>query len=124
MSENRKPILCLDFDGVIHSYTSAWKGADVIPDPPVPGVFEFILAASEVFEVHVFSSRSSLPGGIGAMQRWFLEWGDQHPLSVVHFPTSKPPSFVGIDDRVLTFTGTWPTIRELVEFKPWNKRSV
>jgi hypothetical protein len=30
-----KPILCLDFDGVIHSYSSGWKGADVIPDPPV-----------------------------------------------------------------------------------------
>ena len=29
-----KPILCLDFDGVVHSYTSGWKGADVIPDPP------------------------------------------------------------------------------------------
>lgn len=33
----RKPILCLDFDGVIHSYSSGWKGADVIPDPPVAG---------------------------------------------------------------------------------------
>jgi hypothetical protein len=33
----RKPILCLDFDGVLHSYTSGWKGAAVIPDPPVPG---------------------------------------------------------------------------------------
>ena len=27
-----KPILCLDFDGVIHRYDSGWKGADVIPD--------------------------------------------------------------------------------------------
>jgi hypothetical protein len=26
-----KPILCLDFDGVLHSYSSGWKGADVIP---------------------------------------------------------------------------------------------
>lgn len=32
------PILCLDFDGVCHSYTSGWKGAAVIPDPAVPGL--------------------------------------------------------------------------------------
>lgn len=33
-------ILSIDFDGVIHSYTSRWKGVDVIPDMPVPGAFE------------------------------------------------------------------------------------
>ena len=33
----KKPIVVLDFDGVIHSYKSGWKGADVIPDEPVPG---------------------------------------------------------------------------------------
>jgi hypothetical protein len=27
-----KPILCLDFDGTIHSYISGWQGADVIPE--------------------------------------------------------------------------------------------
>ncbi len=42
-----KPILCLDFDGVIHSYTSGWKGADVIPDPPVEGAMQFIWDATE-----------------------------------------------------------------------------
>ncbi len=32
-----KPILCVDFDGVVHSYTSGWKGETVIPYPPVNG---------------------------------------------------------------------------------------
>lgn len=37
-----KQTVVFDFDGVIHSYTSGWKGATVIPDPPVPGIKEAI----------------------------------------------------------------------------------
>jgi hypothetical protein len=70
MSKPFKPILCLDFDGVIHSYTSGWKGAAVIPDPPVLGALEFIVTALERFEVHILSSRSHQWGGRRAMKRW------------------------------------------------------
>ena len=126
----RKPILCLDFDGVLHSYTSGWKGADVIPDPPVDGAIQFILEALLAFDVAIFSSRSGQPGGIEAMRAWLREHGGscwhESPggpgLEDVKFPTEKPAAFVGIDDRVLTFTGEWPTIADLRAFKPWNKR--
>lgn len=65
-----KPILVLDFDGVIHSYTSGWKGAAVIPDPIVPGFFQFLLDAQQHFDVHVLSSRSHQEGGIPAMMEY------------------------------------------------------
>ena len=65
-----KPILCLDFDGVIHSYTSGWKGARNIPDPPVPGALDFILAAQAQFTVAILSSRSHQWGGRRAMRLW------------------------------------------------------
>ena len=65
-----KPILCLDFDGVIHSYTSGWKGARIILDPPVPGALDFILAAQAQFTVAILSSRSHQWGGRRAMKRW------------------------------------------------------
>jgi hypothetical protein len=68
-----KPILVLDFDGVIHSYTSGWKGAAVIPDPPVPGALEFIVGALDRFEVHILSSRSHQRGGRNAMKRWLRD---------------------------------------------------
>jgi hypothetical protein len=65
-----KPILCLDFDGVIHSYSSGWKGARAIPDDPVPGALEFIIGAMDHFEVHIFSSRSNYLFGRRAMKQW------------------------------------------------------
>ena len=68
-----KPILCLDFDGVIHSYASGWKGAAVIPDPPVPGALEFIVGALAKFDVAVLSSRSHQWGGRGAMKNWLRD---------------------------------------------------
>jgi len=124
MSLMSNPILCLDFDGTIHSYESGWQGAGVIPDQPVAGTFDFIREASSDFDVHVYSARSGLPGGIDAMKTWFIKhgWpedkcGDPIDLS---FPTSKPPAHVSIDDRAMTFTGTWPSIQTLTDFRPWN----
>jgi len=127
-----KPILCLDFDGVCHSYTSGWKGANVIPDPPVPGLFEFLEEASEFFDIQIFSSRSHQLCGVEAMEEWFrrerkrwLERGGQgKDVLPISFPYKKPPAFVSLDDRALCFEGTWPDVEFLRAFKPWNRRSV
>ena len=73
-----KPILCLDFDGVIHSYTSGWGGAGQVSDPPVEGAVDFIISAMEHFEIHIFSSRSNQEGGIRAMQMWLRNQFYEH----------------------------------------------
>lgn len=114
-----KSILMLDFDGVCHSYTSGWKGADNIPDPPVEGLFEFLASAKEKFQVAIFSSRSLQEGGIEAMQDWFREHGGDEAVDGLLFPQEKPPAHVGLDDRVLTFTGEWPDVGELEQFTSW-----
>lgn len=119
----RKPILCLDFDGVCHMYTSGWKGAGVIPDDPVPGVFDFIRSVCEDFEIAIFSSRSTQAGGIDAMYAWF----EKHSPGItgeLTFPIEKPPAFIGIDDRVLTFTGAWPTLAAIKAFKTWTSKGM
>lgn len=118
-----KPILSLDFDGVCHSYTSGWQGADVINDPPVDGLFEFLEEMNEEFAIFIFSTRSQEEGGIEAMKDWFVEHAsDSDILDMLVFPTEKPPAKVGLDDRVLTFTGDWPDVDDLVDFEPWTEK--
>lgn len=125
-----KPILCLDFDGVCNSYKSGWKGAAIIPDDAVPGLFEFLEQAASHFDVQVFSSRSHQAGGIEAMQFWFYEqrkkWrangGQGVEIIEISFPKEKPSAFISIDDRAITFTGEWPDIEMLKAFRPWHKR--
>lgn len=127
-----KPILCLDFDGVIHSYSSGWKGADVVSDPPVPGAIAFLREAVKHFTVAIFSSRSNQPGGLEAMAQYIGQHvhaerlSDHEDLawaSAIQWPKEKPPALVTIDDRAITFDGTWPSMATLAAFKPWNKRA-
>lgn len=73
-----KPILCLDFDGVLHSYTSGWQGALVIPDPPTPGAIDFLVVASTHFRVAIFSSRTAYWFGRWAMKRAIRRWAEKH----------------------------------------------
>jgi len=134
-----KPTLILDFDGVIHSYTSGWQGIDVIPDPPVidhngvsaiAKLYEYI----EHFHVAIFSTRSETEAGIDAMREWLGKWDrlywEEHPLLphpqtalvfCVSFPRTKPPALVTIDDRAITFDGTFPDPEIILKFKPWDK---
>lgn len=130
-----RPILCLDFDGVIHSYGSGWKGVGVIPDPPVEGTAEFLIEATKLFRVAVFSSRSKSFAGRWAMRRYLREHFN-HPLTFspdhrydflyeeLELPWFKPSAAVSIDDRALTFTGNWSDFdpAALKRFQPWNKR--
>ena len=126
-----KPILCLDFDGVIHSYKSGWKGARNIPDPPVEGVFAFITECLvNGLDVVVHSSRARYWGGISAMRAYLKKhagnmWYDTPAgsgIENVRFVWWKPSAFITIDDRALTFNGKWPSNAELRTFKPWNKK--
>ncbi len=129
-TETRKLTLCLDFDGVLHAYTSGWQGPDVIPDGPVPGAMEWLADAAERYDVAVFSSRSHQENGIKAMQESLLIWLTaevgttlgQRAMSRLRFPTVKPSAHLSIDDRGFRFEGTFPGWEEIDNFKPWNRR--
>lgn len=125
----RKRILCLDFDGVVHSYVSGWKGARNISDPPTPGALDFMgeaLAAG--WDVVIHSSRARYFGGISAMRAWLRkhagnQWDTMGAsLCDVRFTRWKPPATVTIDDRALQFEGAWFNLKALESFKPHKVR--
>lgn len=121
-----KPILLLDFDGCIHSYKSGWQGADVIPDPPVPGIFKWIETALMYFEIHVYSARSTEESGRKAM----FEYVQKHTVGDLAarliFTDKKTRPFITIDDRCVRFDGDWSDPQfnpeRLLEFIPWYKQ--
>lgn len=71
-----KRLLRIDFDGVMHSYTSAWAGTRVICDPPVEGAFEWLRSVIDAeteegepaFGACIYSSRSKDPKAVDAMR--------------------------------------------------------
>lgn len=126
-----KQILCLDFDGVIHSYVSGWTGARNIPDDPMPGALEFIhesLIAG--WDVVIHSSRARHFGGISAMKTWLYRhaMADNRWYEVMGTPGIedarfcrwKPSATLTIDDRALQFRGEWPSNDAMRQFKPWK----
>ncbi len=120
----RKPILCIDFDGVIHNYSRGWQDG-VIYDNMTLGFTKWAIEAKEIFHLVIYSSRSKTPEGIAAMKEWFAnEWSDVEEIGVddLEFASEKPPAFLTIDDRALTFEGSWEELdpSNLINFKPWN----
>lgn len=113
--------LAVDFDGVIHSYVSGWQGSDVIPDPPIPGAFEFLAEATKHFEVMVLSARAENNEAVIAMNDWFTAHGLPDTVLEQIFITSvKPKAALYIDDRGYCFKGTFPSIDMIKNFKPWK----
>jgi len=145
-----KPILCLDFDGVIHDYREGWKDG-VIYGELTPGFLDWAHEAGKLFELVIYSSRCKDDEGIISMVWWIEDkarnegWqtanqfvSDEPTMRLLHakradvivfkFAHEKPPAFLTIDDRCVPFEGTWDRLglipEVLREFKPWmNKES-
>jgi hypothetical protein len=90
----------------------------------------FLLRAAQDFDVQIYSSRSKEPDGVEAMKMWFAVWDETLAQSVrgliednvIKFPTEKPAAFLTLDDRCICFAGQWPSMTDMLSFKPWNKK--
>lgn len=127
-----KPILAIDFDGVIHSYEKGWHGGGIYGHV-TEGFWEWAEQAVGCFRLVVFSSRSATDEGRLTMETWltdeFVKWCDRVdrvPALNLTFAVHKPPAFLTIDDRCIRFRGDWNawelTPDAMVHFKPWMRQ--
>lgn len=126
----KRGTIAVDFDGVIHSYSSKWTTPEEIPDPIVDGAIEFLLAALGAgCEVVIYSTRAATESGRDAIRQWLRReaGGAWWPtpagpgIESVKVSGEKPPAIVYLDDRAWRFDGTFPPIADLLAFKPWNR---
>lgn len=112
-----KQTVVIDFDGCVHSYTSGWKGIDVIPDPPVEGIREAIINIRKKYKVVIVSSRTSCPQGIIAVNKWL----EKYDIEVDDISDTKPPAIVYVDDRAIKFDGNSDSLLDKIcSFKTWQ----
>ena len=112
--ELARPTICLDFDGVIHSYQSGWQGETIIPDPPIHKVDVAIRQLRKNYRVVVFSARCRTGDGAQAVADWLA----RHNIEVDEVCQHKPPALVYVDDRAVRFTGDWDaTIAAIQAFR-------
>ena len=66
----------------------------------------------------------SAPGGWffhARVDDWEMKaWLQFHSFPDLPVTCEKPPAFLTIDDRAITFTGVLPDVETLKAFKPWN----
>ena len=116
-----KKTVVFDFDGVIHSYKSGWKGATVISDPPVKGIRAALREIHEAgYEVVAVSTRCATEEGRKAIQKWLHDnILDRHIDKICK---EKPPAVVYIDDRAICFDGNTADLLDKIEnFQPWTE---
>lgn len=123
-----KPLLSIDFDGVIHSYDRGWQDG-VIYGSVVSGFWQWAVEAQKQFRLVVHSSRCATSAGHFDVVEWLSAQERQWSGPPVDFEVVdvKPPAFVTIDDRAICFNGDWadPQLHpdKLRAFQSWVARN-
>lgn len=125
-----KLIVAVDFDGVVHDYTKGWHDGTIYGDV-VPGFWDWYIRTASAFEVIIFTSRARSLGDIKDIKKWLRDKWDHYAATLPQKPfapdfavtNEKPPSWITIDDRAVTFYGNWEderfTVEGIMRFKPW-----
>jgi hypothetical protein len=100
--------LCIDFDGVLHTYSRGWHDGTLY-DPPIPGAIAALWALREAgYVLVVHTTRCADPSQTQLIRDWLERYGAPVIWKVTH---EKLPALAYIDDRAVRFTD-WPDIRK------------
>lgn len=117
------PIIVVDFDGVIHGYTSGWQGATTMLDAPVDCSLAWLTTMTKYYKVCIISSRSKYLFGRYAMKNYLRSYClPEAIIKKLYFPLVKPPAVMSIDDRAFLFQGEFPILEAIKSFKPWYQK--
>lgn len=116
--------ICIDFDGVIHDYSSGWQGIDVF-DKVLPGASEATHQLHDAgYMIIIHTTRNDTPA-----LRDFLNKNDicfdyinENPCQPKGSEFGKVKADVYLDDRGVCFTGDWnEALNQILNFKTWQQ---
>ena len=114
------PTVVFDFDGVIHSYCSGWKGKTVILTRRVQDR-EAINNIRKLYRVVVVSTRCDTTDGIMVVKEYLAKYD----IVVDDVMKEKPPAIVYIDDRAICFDGNpHGLLDKITAFEPWTAKAM
>ena len=118
MSEESRKTICVDFDGVIHSYGEGWKDG-VVYGTPNDGAREVMKEyVDKGYKVVILTARIQPKYEDSKRQKVLMqEWLGQNGFIVgEHYheiTNNKPSAIMYIDDKAVRFTN-WDDMRRLV----------
>jgi hypothetical protein len=128
--------ICVDFDGVLHSFTSGFTG-EIPFDPPTPGAVEFVRWLVErEWEIVIFSARARTEKGQQGILNWWCHFGFSPILSTgyaspIFLTAIKCDADLYLDDRGWRFTGNFEEVISLLVLndatggkwlRPWHEQ--
>lgn len=121
----KKPkTICVDFDGVIHSYESGWRGEGVYNEPVPSAAVALQFLREREWYIIIYTCRDE-PHQIAAyLNHHCIPFDSINENN--HSPgnnSPKPHADVYLDDRAIQFNGDWvKAVQEIDSFKPWYHR--
>lgn len=112
MPKHNKPVIAVDFDGVIHGYSEGWKDGSIY-DSPIVGCKNALTILAKQYRILIWSTRNYdrvINGESQSNQvediKAYLE-KHQIPYDEIYIDPNKPMCDLFIDDNAYRFEKDW-----------------